>query len=260
MSPDEVLCLFVAGAVAAVGAYHAVRLALLRAWQQDMSPLAYVFAGIAMGMLSLGVLLSRWASFDVVSSPMYIGFYLVLGAASLTISLRYLSMLGLGVRDDAGERGNRAAGLALAGAAIGFLCAYAGANIGNGPGWWVVVFCAILSTGSLLLAWSVVNVFAPVAERITVERETSAGIHTALWFVAAGLILGRSVAGDWVSVVSTVDDFIRVAGWIVPPTLMFIAFERWASPASSLSPLRAAVLPAVYLVYALLIVMGVGPW
>jgi hypothetical protein len=103
-------------------------------------------------LLAAGLLfqvLQRFAASDVRDDLLYFGFYLVMGAAWTGASLRALAWLGLDARDDVAERSNSAAALALAGALLGITLCFSGGNIGDGPGWWVVVFCALLSTGVL---------------------------------------------------------------------------------------------------------------
>ena len=81
------------------------------------------------------------ASYDVRDDPAYLALYLILGAAWVGVSIRWLAVTGISTSDDVVERANGSASLAVAGAIIGITLAYAGGNIGDGPGWWVVVFC-----------------------------------------------------------------------------------------------------------------------
>ena len=109
------------------------------------------------------------------------------------------------------ERANGSASLAVAGAIIGITLAYAGGNIGDGPGWWVVVFCAALATLALFAAWMLLELASGVSDAVTVDRDPSAGMRLGGFLVACGLILGRS-AGDWISVDATVRDFVLRRG------------------------------------------------
>ena len=59
---------------------------------------------------------------------------------------------------------NAAAAMATAGATIGVTLSYAGGNIGDGPGWWVVVFSAAIATAGLFACWlASVGTYASVA-------------------------------------------------------------------------------------------------
>src|SRR4051812_13339427 len=85
-----------------------------------------------------------------------------------------------------------------------FSACHAGANIGNGPGWWVVIFSAALATGSLLVLWIALADLTPVADAVAIDRDPAAGIRLGGWLAASGLVLGRAVAGDWESAWQTV--------------------------------------------------------
>lgn len=168
----------------------------------------------------LGVL--RWfSSHDVRSSTLYTGFYLILGAAWVGLAASwFLPLFGLSARDDVIERANPGAAHAIGGALLGVSLCYAGGNIGDGPGWWVVVFAAGLATAAFFLFWALLDRFTGLADTVTIERDPAAGIRLAGIFTGAGLILGRAVAGDWESGFSTLVDFVLV-GW--PALVLWVA-------------------------------------
>lgn len=171
------------------------------------------------------VILARFASHDVRDSVLYIGFYLLMGAAMVAVGVSLLDRLGLSLRDDVLERRNPAACLAWSGALTGLGLAYAGANIGDGPGWWVVVFSGSLSIGSLLFGWLLLDRIGDCGEAILVERDEAAGLRVAAWFVATGAITGRAAAGDWVSASATVLDFGKAAAGALVLTLVASVYE-----------------------------------
>jgi uncharacterized membrane protein YjfL (UPF0719 family) len=166
-------------------------------------------SGVAMFLV-----LAQFASHDVSNNPVYMFFYMVMWLAWTGIWNRILPYLGLSCRDDALERSNAAAALAVGGGLLGVTLGFAGANIGNGPGWWVVVFCGLLATAVPLVLWLIDNSVTDVIEAITIDRDAASGWRTAGFFIASGLILGRAVAGDWHSADQTVSDFI-LRGWPV---------------------------------------------
>jgi hypothetical protein len=145
-------------------------------------------------------------------APRYIALYLLLGLAWVGLSTMFMPLLGISLRDDVVERRNRTAAGVLAGAALGVTFCYAGGNIGNGPGWWVVVFSAALATGALFLLWYLLDAYAHISDTIGIDRDAAAGMRMAAWLIATGIVLGRAVAGDWVSAAETVKDFV-VLGW-----------------------------------------------
>ena len=156
--------------------------------------LAVIAVPVACGAL-LWIVLRRLASHDVREAPQYLAMYFAMGAAWVGLGVRLLGLLGLSVRDDALERRNAAAAWAAAGGLIGLTLCFAGGNIGDGPGWWVVVYSALLSTGTLLLLWVILDRLTGVSESVTVERDVASGMRLGGFLAAAGLILGRAVAG-----------------------------------------------------------------
>lgn len=158
--------------------------------------------------------LCRWSSHDVRDDRLYIFFYMAMGFGWTGLWNLALPYAGLSFVDDALERNNTAAGVAMSGGLFGVALAFAGGNIGNGPGWWVVAFCAVMATAALLLLWMINGEITRSTEAITVDRDMATGWRTAGFFVGGGLILGRAVAGDWHSTQETVNDFIA-KGWPV---------------------------------------------
>ncbi len=55
--------------------------------------------------------------------------------------------------------------------------AYRKGGASNGPGWWVVVFSAALSTGAFFVLWALVENLTGVSERVTIERADGAGLR-----------------------------------------------------------------------------------
>jgi hypothetical protein len=187
--------------------------------------LAVIAGPLACGVL-LWVILRRLASHDVRWDPKYLFMYMVMGAAWVGLGVRLLGLLGLSVRDDALERRNGAAAWAAGGGLVGLTLCFAGGNIGDGPGWWVVVYSALLSTGSLLVLWVVLDRLTAVSESVTVERDVASGMRLGGFLAAAGLILGRAVAGDWVSVMATNAEFLNTA-WPVLVLLVLAVPCEW---------------------------------
>jgi uncharacterized membrane protein YjfL (UPF0719 family) len=223
---------------------------------------AWLFPPLA-GAVMLWVLLNCSAH-DVRDDAKYIAFYFVMWLAWTGLGNGAWSYLGLSFRDDVLERGNPAAATALGGGLLGVTFIFAGGNIGEGPGWWVVVFSAGLATAALLLLWLIGNHFTRVCEAITIDRDRAAGARTAGFFIAAGLILGRAVAGDWQSAGQTIADFIARGC----PVLLFwavaVTLDRFIQP----TPQRPApnhvlfgVLPGLcYIVAGMVEFILQGPW
>lgn len=257
MSPDEVFALIASCVVGVfgwktwIGGIMYVQNLSRKATTQTLGCLAPVAAGA-----SLLFVLIRWSSHDVRDSPIYIFFYMAMGFGWAGLWNRILPYAGLSFRDDALELDNDAAGIAISGGLLGTTFAFAGANIGDGPGWWVVIFCAMLSSGLMLALWVIGTRLTRVQEFITVDRDTASGWRTAGYFVGSGLILGRAVAGDWHSARQTVTDFIA-KGW---PVIVLWAVMIVLDMASKPTPQRPAPNPLWFGVipFVLLAALGVG--
>jgi uncharacterized membrane protein YjfL (UPF0719 family) len=223
-----------------------------------------VLLSVILGLAGLYLILRKWSASDVRNSFAYVAFYEVMGAAWLAVVARILAWMGIGLRDDVVERRNFSAALALSGAILGVSICFAGGNIGDGPGWWVVLYCAGLATSGLLLIWLATEFGARVSEAVTVDRDGAAGLRLGALLLASGLILGRSVAGDWQSADSTLRDFVFLAYPVFLLPIAETVITR-SSQSSSLQQKNAfsleGILPAVaYLGLAILYIRSLGLW
>jgi hypothetical protein len=226
MSGDEFIVLVLSAIVAAFAWYRWYAAATVRALvNRNASRFIFIVAPVACSAM-LFLVLRWWAADDVRNSGTYLLFYMVAGAAWIGACGQLLSLLGISPRDDAVERQNLAAAFATAGALAGITFCFAGANVGNGPGWWVVVFSAGLSTGAFFVLWALVENLTGISERITIERADGAGLRLAGFLIAMGMILGRAAAGDWVSAEATVRDFVMVAWPVMPLAGAAVVVER----------------------------------
>lgn len=208
-------------------------------------------------------ILKKFSSYDVRDDPVYLTFYFVMGAAWLGAWRGLLSLLGISARDDVIERKNRSAAFAISGALLGIDLCFAGGNIGDGPGWWVVVFAGGLSSGSLFLLWFLLNRFSRLADVVTIERDVAAGIRLGGFFIGSGLILGRAVAGNWISAEATLADFAKL-GW---PSLLLLVIvvirERSIRPKTDRGfdeIVTIGLAPAIVWVIFGGIVVGIAGW
>ncbi len=167
------------------------------------------------------------ASFDVVGDFIYIVFYMSLGFAWVFMGIKLIfPFFDLSWIDDVIENKNKAALFSITGAFLGLVIIYSGANIGDGPGWWCVIFAGGLGLISWMLLSSLMNKFTQVFERVTVDRDIYCGIRFGSYLVASGLILGRASAGDWTSFSMTIIEFM--VGWpVLPLTLLAVLVERF---------------------------------
>ena len=218
-----------------------------------------------MAMAVLVALLQSFASTDV-PGTVYMFYYAVMGAAWVGAAVGIFGMLGVHPRDDAVERRNPAAIPFIVGAVFGSTLAFAGANFGDGPGWWVVVFCSWMSLGGLLLLWMIVQAVTHAVENIGIERDTPTGVRTGFLLVACGMVLGRSVAGDWVSFVDTFGDFVILAWPVLVLAGLEMIIASLARPKhdaehQTMPVFARGVLPGVFYVsIATLYVASLGWW
>lgn len=219
--------------------------------------------GVAMGVL-IG-LLGAFAASDVVNT-IYMAFYAVMGAAWIGVFCWLVGLMGVHPQGDVGERRNSAAAILLLGAVVGMSCAFAGSNFGDGPGWWVVAFCAAISMGTVLALWGLVGLCTNAVEAITIERDTPTAVRCGLLLAALGIVMGRAAAGDWIDVPLTLVDFLRF-GW---PALALAGAEVFVGlamrPRPNLPPIplplffRGALPGTAYVGLAIGAVLLAGWW
>jgi hypothetical protein len=263
MSDDEVFVTLIAAVVGVGGWFW--WLTRVRSIAQFRSggrvSMGTVLGVIGLCLAILATILLTAAASDVRDSPQYLFMYAVLGLAWLRVAQWFFPMLGLHPRDDLFERRNDAALPAWAGALIGVTCCYGGGNIGDGPGWWVVIFSAGLASAALAVTWLVVGQHTELVETVTVGRDRAAGWRLGALLAAAGLIYGFAVTGDWISSSLTVSDFLTRAAPALALVAVSIVAERMLrpTPARPSPPLIAgAALPAIAYLTIAAMTIGLG--
>ncbi|SRR5260221_447349 len=172
------------------------------------------------------LLLVKWSAPSVHEDAGEITFYLVFSMIWIVLTQGLFAFLGVSVRDDVAERRNLAAGFAAAGLTIAATGCAAGSNIGDGPGFEVMFFCAGISTASLLILWAMVAQVSGIAEAITIDRNVGAGIRAAGWLAGTGMVLGTCVAGDWISYAATLKDLLRFGWPVAVSAFLYMWMER----------------------------------
>ncbi len=227
VSEDEFFAFFACALVAVLGGVRQVGplVALSRLHVGTRTRVA-VAATFVLSALIVQLTLSNLASFDVQSSFVYTAFYDVMGLAWLAMMALALHYVGLSLRDDVLERRNDAALLAWAGAMVGGALAFAGGNIGDGPGWWCVVIAGGLASALLLGSWVLLHLFGGLHDHVTIDRDPGAGVRAGALLLGVGLIGGRAAAGTWVSLEDTVGTFVAGAWPAAVLVACAIAVER----------------------------------
>jgi hypothetical protein len=173
----------------------------------------------------------------------------------------FLPWIGFSLRDDIGEQDNRAAVPVMFGALFGLMACYAGSNIGDGPGWWCVVWAGGLATFTWFIAVGLLASKGQMADTITIERDSAAGFRLMGFMLAAGIICGRGAAGDWTDAFTTVIEF--GAAWPIIPLLLFaINAERMLRPTPAQptsSWLSSGLVVGIEIIMVVLGLWAVGP-
>jgi hypothetical protein len=233
MSPDEILVTVVALVLGPVlWVLWFVRTSGSTLPGRGSAGLGVIGATIVICSTLLLFVLVTAASHDVRTVIEYLVMYSVLGLAWLRLGERLFAFAGVSVRDDVVERGNTAATIGLSGALVAVMICYAAGNIGDGPGWWVVVFCAALATAGLMVAWQVYGLVTRGGEAVTIDRDPAAGARLAGFLIASALVLGRGVAGDWVSVDATIQDVVAMLPYLAALVGLAALLEPLARPTS----------------------------
>lgn len=163
------------------------------------------------------------ASYDVIG--IWVVFYIIMGYAWLRIGGYMMECLDLSWPLDAVFLDNKAAVFPAAGGLVGMTLIYAGANTGDGPGWWTVLFAAGLGLTAWLGLAVVINLLTDISERISVERDMGSGIRFGAYLIASGIILAYASGGDWTSTQVTLLEF--TSGWPVLPLMLISLLVEW---------------------------------
>jgi hypothetical protein len=265
MSDDEVFALVVSLAFGLTGAVFWYLRGLRAPWlgASKRSLTVLLLAPLA-GLAVLWGILASAAAVEVRTDGRYQFLFVAMGSSWVFLLPRALAFIGVSYRDDALERRNAAAAVALTGAVAGLAVLFAGSNMGEGPSIWNTVATALAATAGLFGIVFVLALSTSLGESIAVERDLATGARFAGLVTASGVVLGRAAAGNWVSTERMIGDLLAL-GWPVVVLLGFaIVLERALRPRDSdprPSPFAAGVLPAVvYLALALVYVALLPGW
>jgi uncharacterized membrane protein YjfL (UPF0719 family) len=266
MGDDEVFFMVVAGIIAFIGVilwYSRLMRASVFKRRPPFLTLLFVTPGICFAILYF--ILITWADpGEVVPDWRYILLFLLGGGMWLTIFNAAMPLLGPSVKLDVQMQHNPAASLVAAGGMLGVMLAYAFSNIGDGPTIWTTLIPAFLATLTLMLLWFMLETISRVADAVTIDRDVASGLRLGAFLIATGLILGRAMAGDFVSYAGTVEDFVK-QGW--PAVLLCVlaaVMQRMFQPSPRMPKppvVSYGLVPAlVYLAFAAGWVLYLGKW
>lgn len=172
------------------------------------------------------VTLRTAASYDVVDSIRYIFMYLMLGITWLFTALQGMFLFfDFSYRDDVLTGNHTAPLITCSFACLAVALIYAGANVGDGPGWWTVVFAGGLGTVTWLLLGCIVNRTTTLVEHVIMDKNVNSSIRLGSYLLASGIILARASSGDWTSFGDTVIEFLT--GWPVILLTVFVILMEY---------------------------------
>lgn len=221
----------------------------------DQQMMKYTPALIAVGLF---LVIKTFGDPFVRNDLFYLFFYWIWGMSWLIMASWLFPFMGFSLNDDGLQRRNTGATIALCGAFFGIAAAYTGGNIGEGPGWWIVALCVIVSTGGFFLSWLALEYFTQISETITIERNLSAGVRLAIFLIVTGILLGRSVSGNWLGMGDFILSFV-VRAWYMIPLIAVAVFIEWRSRPTPETPQPRGVAYTTVptLTYILFIVVSV---
>lgn len=213
---------------------------------------------------ALAVTLTMGAAREVQRNGEYLFLFTAVGASWLVGLSWAVGWLGIHMGDDALERNNLAAAIAVSGALTGGMLVYAGANLGEGDTIWTTIGPALLATISILGLWAAHQMLSGATDAITLDRDLASGIRFAGMTLGTGLVIGRAAAGDYLSALATVHD-LWAQGWpAVPIAALGVFIQRKLRPTKARPKPNAAtlgLLPAlVYLALGIAIAFCSGPF
>lgn len=265
MSEDEVFALLLSLVLALLGgALWYVRGLRITRLGASRGALAMLLLAPPAALAFLWIVLATAAAVEVRTDVRYQFLFVAMGASWAFLLPRLLAFVGISYRDDALDRRNVPAAVALVGTVAGLAVLFAGSNMGEGPSIWNTVATALAATAGLFGVVLGLALCTSFGESIAVERDLATGVRFAGLTTASGVVLGRASAGNWVSVDAMVGDLVAL-GWPVAVLMLAaIALERVFRPRESNprpSPIVAGVVPAAaFLTLSLAYVAYLPDW
>jgi hypothetical protein len=224
------------------------------------SSTTYRFCLLVCAILSVALIATAlwfWGAKEVRGHYEEVAFLTAIGGFWLGLAQALYSWLGLSVRDDALERKNPAALIAVTCALPSTAVTFAAGNLGEGPSYWENIFSAGLATGGWFVLWIALELGGRVSISVAEERDPASGLRFGGLLLAWGLILGRAATGNWHSCRQTTDDFFR-EGWMAAILfLIALIVERFVRP-SRFRPFPSLLICGV--IPALLYLGGAAGW
>src|SRR4051794_20905131 len=118
---------------------------------------------LVLSLVLTGAAIQKWGATELRNDWREVSFLILIDAGWLVVVTKLFSWFGLSLRDDAVERRNAAALVALCGALLSVALTYIGGNVGEGPSYWNNFYSAGLATATLFGLWLVLEIGAKVS-------------------------------------------------------------------------------------------------
>jgi hypothetical protein len=200
--------------------------------------MAFALLPLALSM-ALYPILIHWGSHEIREEFNYVILFWLAGLTWIGLANGWSSIMGISFREDVIVRRNPAAGIAFAAAVIGIYSAFALTNIGEGDSIWMTIVPATGVTATLFFLWLVVELSTHIGDAITLDRDRASALRFGGFLIGAGLVLGRSVAGDYGSAENMMRKFITQSWPAAVLAVICIVLHRLHRPTpQNLEPSR----------------------
>jgi hypothetical protein len=222
MADDEVAILMVSALFSLVywGGFF-VRLTQLSTLAHPFSRRLPLYFALFFCLVLHLIVLTLFAAKEVRTSGSYILLFSAVWGLALGATSLLAGGIGISAIADGVERNNAAAVWAIVGAWLATTLCSCGVNIGEGPSIYTTLGPLLLAFGTWSALWVLFAALTRSTASIAVDRDLASGIRLAGLLVSWGIVLGRAVAGDWVSTGATLKDF-ATEGW---PALVLLGIS-----------------------------------
>jgi hypothetical protein len=177
----------------------------------------------------MATILSTVAAPSVTSSPGWILFYIVVGFGWIQCVLHLVfRCFDLSWIDDVvGKNHTEPALLPVIGSLSGITLIYAGSNIGDGPGWWCVIYASAIATLVWFILGHIIQKTTDAFSTITIGRDLPCAIRMGAYLLASGAILAYAAAGDSIDVTTDIVNIAICSLTAIPLAILAIFVERY---------------------------------
>lgn len=190
-------------------------------YEKDITNTQFNIIFITLGLIILTgtyFILVKLASFDVVDNSFYIFYYLLMAFSAIYIHIFSIYIgLNLSIKDDILNNSNKAATITIVSTLFGLSTIFAGANIGDGPGFYTVIIASGLGLITFIILMRIFDYFTNTLEHIQSDHNVHKAIRYSVLALCLSSILAYGAHGDWTNFTYTLIEFL--VAW---PSLILI--------------------------------------